>query len=208
MAKKLKPFDLQAALSGEPVMLRDGSKAFVRHLETEITILNNFTLIGVIEGHPFYLSWTPEGACEEYENDFDIIGMYPKTHIINGFEVPAPETIKPDNGIEIYLPSPIAEYLYRIDFWDSHYTDKIRLERGLVFLNKEDAIANAKALLGINPYKEAEHVVMLPYLVNRGDGVDGHYCICRRNPQGYRETWNEEQQKWCSAGTVFKLGKD
>lgn len=47
----------------------------------------------------------------------------------------------------------------------------------------------------------------LPHLVNRGDGVDGHYCICRMHPKGYRETWDEELKKWCSAGTVFKLGK-
>lgn len=58
-----------------------------------------------------------------------------------------------------------------------------------------------------NKVSNVEHVVMLPYLVNRGDGVDGHYCICRLHPKGYQETWNEKQQKWCSAGTVFKLGK-
>jgi len=58
-----------------------------------------------------------------------------------------------------------------------------------------------------NKVSDVERVVMLPHLVNRGDGVDGHYCICRMHPKGYRETWDEEQQKWCSAGTVFKLGK-
>lgn len=46
-----------------------------------------------------------------------------------------------------------------------------------------------------------------PYLVNRGDGVDGHYCICRIHKDGYREAWDDKKKKWCSAGTVFNLGK-
>lgn len=36
--KTIKPFDLQAALNGEPVMLRGGTKAYVRHCETEFNI--------------------------------------------------------------------------------------------------------------------------------------------------------------------------
>jgi|VirMetMinimDraft_7_1064189.scaffolds.fasta_scaffold280679_2 hypothetical protein len=55
--------------------------------------------------------------------------------------------------------------------------------------------------------RDVERVVMLPHLVNRGDGVDGHYCICRMHPKGYREAWDVNQQKWGSAGTVFNLGK-
>lgn len=46
-----------------------------------------------------------------------------------------------------------------------------------------------------------------PHLKNRADGVDGHYCIGRQTKQGYFEFWSKESKKWCSAGTVFKLGK-
>lgn len=38
MNNKLKPFDLQAALRGEPVMLRNGEMAYVRHHETELPV--------------------------------------------------------------------------------------------------------------------------------------------------------------------------
>lgn len=51
----------------------------------------------------------------------------------------------------------------------------------------------------------SEQVVMVPYLKNRADAVDGHYCIARLHPQGYHEFWNERQKKWCSAGSVFEL---
>lgn len=46
-----------------------------------------------------------------------------------------------------------------------------------------------------------------PTLHNRGDGVDGHYCIGRLiDPaKPYWEFWN--QDKWSSAGEVF-VGKE
>lgn len=49
--------------------------------------------------------------------------------------------------------------------------------------------------------------VMVPYLKNHADAVDGHYCIARLHPHGYHEFWNKEQKEWCSAGSVFELGK-
>lgn len=50
-------------------------------------------------------------------------------------------------------------------------------------------------------------VPMVPYLKNRADAVDGHYCIARLTHDGYSEFWNAEASKWCSAGSVFNLGK-
>ena len=48
----------------------------------------------------------------------------------------------------------------------------------------------------------------IPYLKNRGDGVDGHYCIARKHEEGYHEFWNNDSKVWCSAGTVFALGAE
>jgi hypothetical protein len=157
--KKLKPFDLQAALNGEPVMLRNGRKAFVRHHEYEALIQGNFNLVGIIEGRPFYQTWTSDGSYDTSRSDLDIIGMYPtsKTRIINGFEVPAPEIKAPDDGDECYIPSVFdAEYCVGIIWGDYAPYDERALSRGLVFLNKKDEIANAKAMLGIDPYEESE----------------------------------------------------
>ena len=61
--------------------------------------------------------------------------------------------------------------------------------------------AENEALLTVEP------AVMVPYLKNRADAVDGHYCIARLHPRGYHEFWDEKQKKWCSAGTVFELCK-
>lgn len=154
--KNLKPFNLQAALAGEPVMLRIGQKAFVRHHETELPTATDEALIGYRE-HIGLWSWSPDGEShfDQDESEYDIIGMWPKTRIINGFEVPAPETEEPEPECgDYYLASTVYECFYRSEIWTGNYYDDLWLERGLVFLNKEDAIANAKAMLGINPHEE------------------------------------------------------
>lgn len=154
MNKKLKPFDLRAALSGDPVMLRNGSKAYVRHHETEIPVDEDTRLSGFIsDGTP--IDWCESGrhaaSIAKEPTAFDIIGMYPRTRTINGFEVPAPETERLEFGTHYYLASPVHREFYRGEIWNAKAMDGYWLERGLVFLNEEDAIANAKAMLGINP---------------------------------------------------------
>lgn len=151
--KKLKPFDVQAALSGEPAMLRDGSKVYIRHHETELSTEVDKKLLGYIEGGGAW-SWCVDGAFLSTggESKYDIIGMYPKTRTINGFEVPAPETEGFNNLTDYYLASPTSEkFFLLLELWIDAPLDKLWLKRGLVFLDKEDAIANAKAMLCIDP---------------------------------------------------------
>lgn len=151
--KKLKPFDVQAALIGEPVMLRDGSKAYVRHHETELDVPANYKLLGYIEGRG-QIAWREKGFyLGEESHYYDIIGMYPKTRTINGFEVPAPETKEPESLANYYLAVISTEDFYRGETWTGWDSDRFWLKQGLIFLNKEDAIANAKAMLGIDPNK-------------------------------------------------------
>lgn len=155
--KNLKPFDLQAALKGEPVMLRSGEKAYIRHHETELLVENGYQITGFImrEGVESVLeSWDTRGRFygREQDDENDIIGMYPKTRIINGFEVPAPETIAPKIGDVYYIPRICSDYFVENRIWAECSFDLCALKRGLVFLTKEDAIANSKAMLGIDPY--------------------------------------------------------
>lgn len=37
-----------------------------------------------------------------------------------------------------------------------------------------------------------------PYLVDRADGVQGHFAIGRWNPAGYREVWNLRRHTWAA----------
>ena len=42
-------------------------------------------------------------------------------------------------------------------------------------------------------------------LYNRGDGVNGHYCVGRlmKDSLVYHEFWNAPLTKWCASGTIY-----
>lgn len=75
----LKPFDLEKALAGEPVVLRDGTKAYIRHHETQVK--TSYPLIGYVadgkaEGN--IMSWTEDGRVfwDREGSVGDIDGMW------------------------------------------------------------------------------------------------------------------------------------
>ena len=58
----------------------------------------------------------------------------------------------------------------------------------------------------VDAFADAGKPINAPYLHNRADGVDGHYCIARHNPKGFTEFY--EAGKWVSATSlIFYLGK-
>lgn len=151
--KNLKPFDLQAALSGKPVMLRDGTKAFVRCHETELPVDDSECLMGCTQSG-CWMSWCESGHYYDPDNTDteDIIGMYPETRIINGFAVPIPVQESLASHTTYYYPVLHSVDYFNIDEWyDDEMWHERFLERGLIFLCEEDAIANAKAMMGIDP---------------------------------------------------------
>lgn len=154
----MKPFNLEEALAGKPVKLRNGAKAYVKYvLDDEYS--TNYPLRGFaewkrlrdgsinIEEH----SWTLKGeATTHKESILDIIGMWeePK-RFINGIGVPEP--LK-ENEIEN------REYYWYISLMhdDNYIKGEIDkqvgvfqnlIRKGLVFKTKEGAEAMAKALL-------------------------------------------------------------
>lgn len=81
--------------------------------------------------------------------------LAPRTHTINGYEVPALEIEEPEDGAEYWVVNPFHEDGVNMYKWVDDETDQNAIRNGL-WLSKEDAIANAKALRGEDPYKEAE----------------------------------------------------
>lgn len=73
--------------------------------------------------------------------------LAPRTIRVNGVEVPAPESVAPEKGITYYVPDPSADAFCYKATWEDQSLDNNWLSRGLVYLNKEDAIARAKAML-------------------------------------------------------------
>lgn len=78
-----------------------------------------------------------------------------KTRTINGFTVPAPEVKAPSMDSTYYVPDPYTSAWGDDMVWDDQVFDRLCLARGLVFLTKADAIANAKAMCGVDPSKES-----------------------------------------------------
>jgi hypothetical protein len=48
--------------------------------------------------------------------------------------------------------------------------------------------------------------IVMPRLINRGDGVNGHYCIGRSRDGVFYEFWSD-REGWCSAGMVY-IGRE
>jgi hypothetical protein len=80
----------------------------------------------------------------------------PKTITVNGFEVPAPETVAPKMGSDYFIPALSEEPMLNFCEWDNHKFDVWRLTNGLVYLNEDHAIARAKAMLGTDPTEDCK----------------------------------------------------
>jgi hypothetical protein len=86
----------------------------------------------------------------------DSIKLKPRTHVVNGFTVPAPETVKPPKYTPIFYGDPSMKGWHIETTWHGTEIDLRMLERGNVFLTREAAIANEKARYNIDPYSEGE----------------------------------------------------
>src|SRR5690625_789020 len=95
MTKEYEPFDLERALAGDPVILRDGRKAYVRHHEKTLTLRQDGRpLLGyrIYDGLAVEASWGPDGLwLKGREFPKDIVGMYPQYRLVNGVKVPRSE---------------------------------------------------------------------------------------------------------------------
>ena len=78
----------------------------------------------------------------------------PITHVVNGLEVPAPEDIAPSKGTVYFFADPGKDALCKQFVWCDDGVDNYILHQGNLFLTKAAAVANAKAMCGIDPAAE------------------------------------------------------
>lgn len=149
----MKPFDLEKALAGEPVKLRDGRKAFVKATIKQPKGLEHYTIIGhALNGiHEEFLHWATNGNCiSDDMSDDDIVGMWeePKRYI-NGIEVPKSLTMKTCVNGEKYwfVDLQSSELVTEMPLYYFNTESLNLVDRGLAFRRKQDAKAMAKALL-------------------------------------------------------------
>lgn len=78
----------------------------------------------------------------------------PETHTVNGFEVAMPISVQPSERDTIFISSIENTHHYTVALWTGANYDYRLFNRGLLFATLEDAEANAKAMLGIDPDEE------------------------------------------------------
>lgn len=141
----MKEFDLEAALNGEPVMLRNGKKAIIYYctpaeFKFDENIPDSFPLKGMVFDLNGYLddpsvSWRCNGSFRCSEDDWDIIGMWeePKISIED-----LPKPFKPKDGEPyFYITGGFIEC--ESEFWDTNNFDIASAERGGCYRTREDA---------------------------------------------------------------------
>lgn len=122
---------LIAHLQGERVECRHQSKQERDWMPFEDgfknTPLRNVSGIGFGRDHTFRLA--PRSIC------------------VNGVEVPAPESVAPNEGAVYCVPVPSLDGFCHKAKWANDQTDLLWLERGLVYIDSASCIARAKAML-------------------------------------------------------------
>ena len=79
----------------------------------------------------------------------------PRTRVVNGFTVPAAIQEMPDANFRLfYVHVGYPDWCFETGFSPSNEHDQNYFYRGLLFSTKEAAIANAKAMCGIDPEAE------------------------------------------------------
>lgn len=77
--------------------------------------------------------------------------LAPRTHIVNGFEVPAPLSVAPGSGLPYFLANLTLRGIATKVKWWNDKNDELFLSRKLCFSTEEDALQNGLALLGYDP---------------------------------------------------------
>lgn len=143
----MKPFDLEAAKRGEPIVTRDGRKAkFVAHVPEAYEA---YSVIVFIEGNPATVSYSTRGTYTKEDHECDLFMAPPPMRSINGHEYPEPERKPLKNKQRYWVSMACEDDLTYLDgfLWNGGNADMVWLNRGLIHLTKEAAEAHAKAII-------------------------------------------------------------
>lgn len=96
--------------------------------------------------------WTSLPADHPQWDERAFYRRKPRTHMVNGFEVPEPMREAPIDGTLVWLSAPhIDDYCASLTWSEGRDWNRRYLARGLVHATKEAAVANAKAMIGVQP---------------------------------------------------------
>ena len=143
----MKEFNLDAALNGEPVMLRNGKKAYIGYKTPDYYVSDNgkkieFPLHGyIIKAYNIieipYMFWNINGRAykDGIDNESDIVGMWEEPKI-SAEDLPKP-----------FKPQEDERYYYIVggsiecgdEYWETNLFDRNTAKNGGCFRTKADA---------------------------------------------------------------------
>ncbi|OOF81812.1 hypothetical protein [Rodentibacter caecimuris] len=152
---KHEPFDRTRALDGEPVLLRDGSKAFVTSVNNLPDSLPNYAIIGYsFNGiHAEFLHWHFNGLVEKDDiSETDIVGMWKEPENLQSKYKEMPKPITEFGDLEkVWLVGSMPSRLYPTYYSSKNFNDldvKLRLQNKQLFATEEHAQLWCDALSG------------------------------------------------------------
>lgn len=73
--------------------------------------------------------------------------LAPRTILVNGVEVPAPESVEPSDGTVCFVPDITKSSLQSSFTWMDYEDCRELLKKDILYLKEDNAIARAKAML-------------------------------------------------------------
>ena len=137
----MKPFDLEAAKRGEPIVTRDGRQArFIAHVPDappaqRVVCITDLGVNTHYETGDFIANDSPN----------DLFMESPPMRSINGEEYPEPVRGPLEYGQEFFVANPLGMDFYSSCEWNGSMLEILWLERGLIHLTREAAIAYGRA---------------------------------------------------------------
>lgn len=144
----MKPFDLEAAKRGEPIVTRDGREAkFIAHVPEATNEYNR--VVFLVEGDLYVRPTSGLIKQKTTFSELDLFMASPPMRSINGYEYPEPVREPLKDGQTYWIPFICEDELTYIDGyrWTDNWTDRFWLKRGLIHLTREAAEAHARAII-------------------------------------------------------------
>jgi len=146
-------FIRQAYERGETLQTRDSLPAYIFAIREG----QDYPVVGMAQRNDGTMAarqWAPDGSrWSTYRagagpSPFDLM---PPTRTINGFEVPRPLSEAPQTNTKIWVVDLQRPRWCEHHYWGNDEIDAHCLKHGLVFMDKDAAIATAKAMVGVDP---------------------------------------------------------
>ena len=141
----MKPFDLEAAKRGEPIITKQGGTRKFHCCIPEARPLERIVCTDI--GGKVWLYAVDGRWSDRISSDHDLIMVPPPMRSINGHKYPEPERVVPKPGTQYHIACATSINLGVDGTWQGTNIEYQWLKRGLIHLTREASEAHARAII-------------------------------------------------------------